>query len=492
MKKKHFRRWNKALQSRVSGPFIDHLPRLFMVLVLVMVLAASVRIYSGGQRFLSLATRRERSALTETADRERPEPERDDGAERAKDSLGNSMGYELKESERYSFGHIETADGAVLYTPGSKPEKTSPFYNLVKEDEEDSNRLRMLPACYGDTLVRAYNPLTGVHAGKGCNVTLTLQSGAQAAVYAYMDAHGMDGTCVAYRPKTGAVTCLVSHNAPRDLYRVNENLGTCRPASAYKVILCALLEEQGVDTAALRYDCPGEYRLKDGKRVSCAGKKPHGENLTTEDALGTSCNCFFAQAVEEHLDWEQAGALLRSLGCRVNSEGEGLRYLGRLERDASQMTLGEDAFSDVWSLLGEGKNRVSPLDMVQWCGAAVNGGSAAQAHLVEGESGDRVQYFSAETARRVCEQWKAAYEQNYDKTIYPDSLSAAKTGTDQVDSRGNEALTLLGWSEELDTVFFIRVNNAVTKDGKDKLEAKPVDVARVLLEALGKEKGEGR
>lgn len=474
-----------SLQRRISGSFIDHLPRILAAVTALMVLTGTLRLYIGGARFLGTASRRELVLLTQTADPTRPAEARNDGISRPADALGNAMGYELTASEHYSFGHLVTADGAVVCAlDGSAPEKDSPFYNLVKADETDGNRLRMLPECYGDRLVRAYNPLTGIHAGKGSIVALTLPEGVQTAVYDYMGKHGMDGTCVAFRPKTGEVLCLVSNNAPRDLYRINENLGTARPASTFKVLLCALLEEQGVDTAALRYDCAGAYTLRDGTVVRCAGRTAHGAKLSTEDALGVSCNCFFAQAVEEHLDWEQAQALLRQMGVVVNGGGEGEHHLGRLERDASRMTLGEDRFSDVWSLLGEGKNSASPVDMVQWCAAVANGGSVTLPRLTENEPREERRFFSAEAAGRVYEQWKAAYAHNYSGKGYDKPITVAKTGTDQVDSKGNEAYTLVGCSEELDTAFFIRINNAVTKNGQKTLNKRPADVAKVLLKAV--------
>ena len=474
-----------SLQRRISVSLIDRLPRILAVVTALMVLLGILRVYAGGRRFLGTASRRELVMLTQTADPERPAPARNDGISRPADILGSAMGYELTASERYSFGHMVTADGVVVYAlGGGVPEKDSSFYDLVKSDETDSNRLRMLPERYGDTLARSYNPITGIHAGKGSNVVLTLFEGVQTAVYDYMGQNGMDGTCVAFRPKTGEVLCLVSNNAPRDLYRINENLGTARPASTFKVLLCALLEEQGVDTAALHYDCAGAYTLRDGNTVRCAEQKAHGAKLSTEDALGVSCNCFFAQAIEEHLDWAQAEALLREMGCIVNGEGTGEQLLGRLERDASRVTLGEDAFSDVWSLLGEGKNSASPVDMVQWCAAVVNGGSVTRPRLTQSEKREERRFFSAGAAEQVYRQWKAAYAHNYGDKGCDSCITVAKTGTDQVDSKDNEAYTLMGYSEELDTAFFIRINNAVTENGQKKLNKRPVDVANVLLEAV--------
>lgn len=481
-------RWlDDAFQKRISLSFIDRLPRILSVVMTVMVLISTLRLYVGGQHFLTVASRRELAMLTETADPERPLKARDDGVERPEDCLGNSMGYELSASEHYSFGRIVTADGTVVYSlDAGAAQKDSPFYNLVKDDETDRNRYRMLPEQYRHTLVHAYNPITGVHAGRGSNVVLTIPYSVQSAVYNYMGKHNIDGTCVAFEPKTGAVTCLVSNNAARDWYRINENLGTSRPASTFKVLLCALLEEQGVDTSALHYSCQGTYRLKDGEEIRCAGKKAHGAKMSTEDALGVSCNCFFAQAIEEHLNWDQTAELMQGLGIQVNGAGKGEHRLGQLERNGSTAALsgGEKLFSDVWSLLGEGKTSTSPVDMVQWCAAIVNEGSVVEPCLVKAERRDKVRYFGVSTAQRVYEQWKSAYENNYDHKIYSDLITVAKTGTDQVDSKGNEAYTLVGYSEELDTAFYIRINNAVTQDGKNKLKKRPVDVAKVLLRSI--------
>jgi len=66
-----------------------------------------------------------------------------------------------------------------------------------------------------------------------------------------------------------------------------------RPGSVMKLVTAACLLEEGFFNPNEKEECGGSY---DGKAVSFHCKEPHGA-MTIEEALGVSCNVFFARAV---------------------------------------------------------------------------------------------------------------------------------------------------------------------------------------------------
>lgn len=482
---KNARRLNDGLQAAISARFLNALPRILAVLLAATTLVSTLRIYVNGSNYLRVASQQELLRLCQSTSPDAPETNGKTVMEQ-EDDLGNNMGYEVSYSGTFTVGTVISAEGAILY-PKTDTEKNSGFYSLLYGGE-DSNRFRTVTEQYKDKLIR-WNPITGLRKGlRNRTVRLTIVNNVQNKVYNFMEENGLDGSCCAYNPRTGEVMCLVSCNAEREIHRINENLCTARPASTFKVQLACLLEEQGVDTAKLRYTCTGSCKLSDGV-VRCAGNTAHG-TLDLSSALGLSCNCWFACAIEEHLSWKKAAEQLKELGYRVNGKG-GITALGRLERTPSTITLGdkdEAQFSNIWSLLGEGTNDASPLDMLQLTAAVAGEGRSAAPVLVQGEESVTVECFRPETAKKIYKQWRKGFEKHYDRNKYGKLFTVAKTGTDQLDINGNEAFTLAGYSNELDCVFYIRINNVVTKNGKKKTKKLPVDVANKLLKTIQKEK----
>lgn len=482
--KKKARSLNNKLQTLISVQFLHNLPRFLSVVLVLTTLISTLRISANGLKFLRGASQGELLRLCQMTSPDAPVTEGKAVAER-EDDLGNKMGYEVELSGLYDIGSVETRDEVKVYPLIDTPKNG--FYSLLYGGE-DANKYRTVTEQYEKELLH-WNPITGLRRGfRNRVVRLTLADSVQTNIYRYMQENGLDGSCCAYDPATGELYCLVSCQATRDIYRINEGLCTARPASTFKLVLGCLLAEQGVDISHLRYSCQGSCKLSDGSVVRCAGGAAHGEQLTLSDALGLSCNCWFAQAMEEHLGWEQTADHLQKLGFRVNGEG-GISTLGRLERDPSTITLEDgELFSNIWSMLGEGKNQACPLEMIQLYAAVAREGRAATPVLVQGEDSEVVQYFSPETAKTVYKQWKNGYEKHYDRKKYGKLISVAKTGTDQLDRTGNEAFTLAGYSEKLECAFYIRINNAVTQNGKKRAKKMPLDVANELLEAIQTQK----
>ena len=84
---------------------------------------------------------------------------------------------------------------------------------------------------------------------------------------------------------------------------------------------------------------------------------------------------------------------------------------------------------------------------------------------------------SGETADQVASLWTKAYETYYDQSLYPSTITAAKTGTAQVGDRQVNKL-LVGYAAELDVAFFLSLENW------NSSQISPQEVASLLLEKL--------
>lgn len=132
---------------------------------------------------------------------------------------------------------------------------------------------------------------------------------------------------------------------------------------------------------------------------------------------------------------------------------------------------------------------VSPLDMLRFTATLFHEGQAPTPYLISAEANrehtrpfsltepDRQSILSPETAQQVTALWRDAYTTYYDTDLYSPYLTVAKTGTaQQGDGRVNKLL--LGYSQELDVVFFISLEDWTPDSG-----VTPQEVANCLLES---------
>ncbi len=165
--------------------------------------------------------------------------------------------------------------------------------------------------------------------------------------------------------------------------------------------------------------------------------------------------------------------------------------LGKLNYETSSILFQDMTFASVWSLIGQ-VSEVSPLDMLRFTSAVVHSGDAPTLYLVDRQSNrthdkllgqfepEHQNIMAKETADTVKEIWFNSYDTYYDKSSYPDSVTAAKTGTAEQGTCENKKIDklLLGYSQEKDLVFFIALKNwnieLIT----------PQTVSQVLLEQL--------
>ena len=392
---------------------------------------------------------------------------------------------------RAAYGSVTDRDGERLY--GLLVEERPAFNGLIGVLNEDTldKPTRYVAVNYQDQLLPKdnYSLWTGIEKSTA-QVTLTISAPLQEAMYQYLTSHGARGTITAYDYQTGDLLCLVStpgdywsnaENAQASSY-VNKCLYTTTPGSTMKLVTLYLAVCQGIDVSQLTFTCQGSYTLQaDSGVVTCTGT--HGA-INGVTALGQSCNCWFAQLVEQ-LDLDQAKATLKEMGFEINHSGS--TSLGRLPRSCSQLTIdNKPVFSTVWNLIGQDSALVSPLDMVTLAGLYASGGTALQPRLTAEEPAESYEYGQAhgeefETLRTL---WRQAYTENYNLAGYSSLISAAKTGTcDKLGTEANRTQKLLcGYSEELHVAFYVVLENY--REGDSVLDIQAVDAANELMNQI--------
>lgn len=452
------------------------LPVILAVLLAAMS-AGVIRIYALGGEAISSLTLAERKALSTTVDIS------------VQDYSANTV------PDLYSlYGTITTADGVALFGPTVDQTSLSPAFasliGLVSED--NSTQTRYVANNYLDILLPDdidYSPLTGIPSGAAAELTLTISNTTQESMYSWLTEKGVEGCVFSYDYNTGQVTCMVStpgaswgdSSAAEGSY-INKNLYNTTPGSTIKLMTLLLLFLQEYDPAELTFNCSGSYNLQaDGEAVTCTGI--HG-TLDGIEALGYSCNCWFAQSIEL-LNLTQVSEALKEMGFQVNNNA--LSSLGSIPRSSTCVTLGTTwNFESVWSLIGQSSTLVSPIDMAVLAAQCAADGAAALPRLLTSEEAEVSEFGEkhSEIFKQLGELWRQAYEDYYPVENYSTLITAAKTGTaDELGTDGERTQkTLIGYSEELHTAFYIVIENA--QIGETILNTTTTDIANYLMELL--------
>ncbi len=462
--------------KRKAQTAAHRLPAVLALLLAALTTVGVVRVYALGGQALASMTVAERRKISTTVDIT------------IQDYNANTQ------PDRYSvYGTISTADGVSLFGPTVDQTGLSPAFasliGLVGED--NSARTRYVANQYWEELFPdiEYSPLTGIPAGAAAELTLTISSSVQEGMYDWLTEQGIQGCVFAYDYMGGDILCMAStpgahwgDTAAQEGSYINKNLYNTTPGSTMKLVTLLLLLQQGFDPAELSFSCSGSYTLRaDGEEVRCTGV--HG-TLDGVNALGLSCNCFFAQAIEL-LDPAQAAADLEEMGFQVN--GNELSALGAIPRSGTCVTLGTAwDFDSVWSLIGQGATLVSPIDMAVLAGQCAADGGAALPRLLTGQETELSRFGQShpELFQRLGALWRQAYGECYPLENYSGAITAAKTGTaDELGADAERTQKLLcGYSEELHAAFYIVIENAQT--GEDALEVTTAETANHLMELL--------
>ncbi len=393
-------------------------------------------------------------------------------------------------------GSVATADGQVLFDATDAYGRTDAATTGLLGDlgSLTVQQSQYILPNYADHLLPAlrYNAVTGVVGAEVPDkLTLNLRWDLQQKMYQALHDWGETGSVAVYDYTTGEVLCLATNPGWQamddageflDGAFINRNLGVVTPASTMKLVTMLLLVEQGFAPEELWFTCGSTHGLCDGNTVRCHGW--HG-SLNGVKALGVSCNCWFAQAIE-CLDVQRAAAVLRELGWCVNGEGGGSAALGRLNLYDCTVELHDRwDFPSVWTLIGLDAGLVSPVWMMEFVGALAAGDAAAQPRLMRHELPQTTAYASAcaEELAAVSALWDDAYEGWYAADgAWHEDITCAKTGT--VDQKTGDLLhdkRLAGYSEKYGVAFYI-----VTY-GKSDQATKGLSAA--LMEALAETVG---
>ena len=348
----------------------------------------------------------------------------------------------------YESGAIYDIDGVKLYD-GQTGEYADNWGTRVSTlhlvgDRNFGTSLRSVLA----SRLTGYNPITGTTLGSH-DVTLTVDATLNEIAYGALN--GRKGVVAVYDYLTGDVKCLVSapsydpNNPPAD---VNENSAyegvylnrffssTFTPGSVFKVVTTAAAIEEKSDLDAFRYTCTGSMLIGEDA-ITCP--YAHGQDMTIEQCLATSCNGAYAQlalelggdTLEKYM--EEAG-LMESLAiCDIHTARgsfeaapDGSSYLG-------------------WSGVGQYKDLVNPCTLLAFMGGIANRGVAVVPQLVDKEtlSGssvpaafpdgtDTYRIYSEDTCARLKEMLRNNVATQYGQAQFGDLAVCAKSGTAEV------------------------------------------------------------
>lgn len=394
--------------------------------------------------------------------------------------LNDNENLEVDSNTPY-YTEIRTRDEAVLWRSDQvENPQTDAWFGLIGdvssylENNEKGVADRYFVSSYYDELFRnaEYSIWTGLKMPDRI-YRLTLYNSLQNEVAAWMNEHRIEGSIFAYDVRSGDIFCMAS---TPNIY-INKNTYIYTPGSTMKLITLLLAVDQGLNLDELSFVCEGKYALKaDGQIVKCTGT--HGR-IGTAEALGRSCNCFFAQLIEQ-LDYTQAAQTLQKLGVLVNETG--FTTLGKIRREKSNVFFSSDmsaTFNNVFQLIGQDSGRMSPIDMSFFTALFATNGTAAAPRLLVSDAAQHLDFGiqNAGSFEKVFQFWKEGYQKFY--TGYSELITAAKTGTaSNLGDNNRKQRTLCLWSEPLQMAAYIVIENY------DDSEASLADAANYLVERV--------
>lgn len=457
---------------------LDWIPRLMSIFLVVAAIGSLLYIYLNGRKGLESASQGELYMMSREIDPDIDYHENN-----------------VRISKTFSCLAIDpvlrTADGVAL-----SGNIAAPYYNLVGQRANGNTRY-LLDVYRKEALNASYNPLYGIRQiipRKPPVIDLTIRASMQEAMYKYYTQHGIKGCLYAYDYETGEVLCAVStpgcdSDAPKegleDGSLLNKALYSTPPGSTMKIVTMMLLADQ-TDLSSLTYECQGSVEI-DGNTYRCTGN--HGL-IDASRAIGVSCNCFFSQAVHEHLRPDRVIEVLLRLGWNVNGVTlNNVKSTSETEISGVYVSPGAISinpagwdFSSIWSLIGETTVIVSPSWMAEFGAVAVAGAGVRVPRFRSDESPisrNRWQPY-LEAITTAGEIWQRGYDDVIGDSISA-HLTAGKTGTFELGG-GNVQKTYLGVSRDFHTAFFLTIENY--RVGEVEKEVDGQDVARSFLALL--------
>ncbi len=149
---------------------------------------------------------------------------------------------------------------------------------------------------------------------------------------------------------------------------------TYEPGSVFKIITCAAALEEGLTSLSSSYNCSGHITIA-GQTYNCHKKEGHGtQNLS--QSMQNSCNPVYI-SLGQLLGVKTFSKYFRSFGL---TEKTGIDLPG----EATSTYHGEDTMGPVeLASTAFGQTfKITPIQLITSCSAAVNGGHLVQPHVV--------------------------------------------------------------------------------------------------------------
>lgn len=147
------------------------------------------------------------------------------------------------------------------------------------------------------------------------------------------------------------------------------------PGSIIKPLVALAFLENGLspdDTVT----CTGVSEIG-GQKIRCSNRYGHGP-ITVEEAIRTSCNCFFIELAGE-LGIEELSKTFRAAGIGRKTGFELTEAVGHLPQAGRDFLLSDVGYVSI----GQGKISLTPLQALTYISAIANGGTVYQPYIVD-------------------------------------------------------------------------------------------------------------
>ncbi len=395
-----------------------------------------------------------------------------------KDRNGNLLAYTQDGNRLYS--EDETVRRALLHTVGDP-------YGNISTSVEFALRGKLT----GYNLFTGFTDTFFNRFGK--DVSLTVDQNVCAAAYHALNGH--DGAAIVYNYRTGDVVCKVSAptfdplNVPDDLesneayhgvYLDNTLSGSFTPGSIFKIVTAAAAMEKWPDSWSTKtYDCQGSLDIGGGD-VTCLHGDPHGTQDIFE-ALGNSCNVYFAQMAEE-IGGKALQEKAEEMGFNRSFSLDGV---ATEESRIDLSSCNENQLA--WAGVGQYTLLSNPCHMMVLMGAVANGGQYVQPKLTGGldlfgslGGGDR-KLVTAGEAAQLKTLLRSNVENYYGDWMFPDGMRVcAKTGTGEVGEGKDPNCWIVGFCDSAEYPYAFAV---LVEEGVGGIESAG-NAASAILSAL--------
>lgn len=294
-----------------------------------------------------------------------------------------------------------------------------------------------------------FDLLNGVYTygSGGCQTELTLSAQVQKAALEAMGNY--HGTVAVYNYKTGEILCAVSSPTfdPDAVPDIGEDVDGAYdgvylnrflqsvyvPGSIFKIVTVAAALETIPDIQKQTFYCQRVYEMEGGE-VTCEAW--HGEQ-DLKTAFANSCNCAFAQIVEQI-----GGETLAEYVERFRIT-EPFSFDGVTTASGNFDISGASPVNVAWSGIGQYLDQINPCAFLTFLGSIAGGGSGAEPYVISeitvggettysAKTANTNRLMSEETAQILTELMRNNVQTVYGDWNFPGLTVCAKSGTGQL------------------------------------------------------------